>query len=621
MPYGPEVSWPSGFRAAEFDSGEYRALVESSYERDEYSHVDPRLGGTAGGDRRQPYGDQGHGGDQRYAGDQRQGGQPGRGRPAEDHGYGDPGYGDPGYADPRYDGPRGYQPQPPARPEYRQAPAPPAPEPIYPVTGAQEVYREPYPQPQPRAVDPRLAGLRYDELHYDDADVDERGRSRYDEPLDDDAWVAELRGSGPAQPQRPAGGGYGAGGNSSGGNGPGGNGPGGRAPGSGSPAYGRADYPPAGPGPSGGGHPSGGPNASFRPGGPAARSFAPGNGPGPRMGALPAGPAAGAAMPAPSATGVRPAVKGLPWRAGSAAASAPSRPQAPAFTPSPDRGFVGAPVAPVGVLTPPAGNRYDSDFTGPETVAWNMAQEADSGEIEVLEEYWEQDGPDDEYTALLADLDGDREETRRDTGAQPAMPRQGAGRRRGRSGDRRLWFGLGGVMAVAAAAIFLIIQFEFPSAGGPAHTLSMPGKIGSSYVHSNAISDKERNTLHQDVMQMTHNQATDVLSGGFESGGPTTGGTVQVVLTVDAHLAGDDPAASVASFEQEYKNAVVVSAGPLGGEAVCAESAVGNANDVAICAWFDNDSLGVDVSNSMNAHTLAGQLPIFRAAVEHVTKN
>src|SRR5580698_1615165 len=101
VPYGPEVSWPQGFRAAEFDSGEYRALVESSYERDEYSHVDPR----AGGDRRHPYGDQGQGGDQRH------GGQPGNGRPADDYGYGDPGYADPGY-----DGPRGYQP--PARPEF-----------------------------------------------------------------------------------------------------------------------------------------------------------------------------------------------------------------------------------------------------------------------------------------------------------------------------------------------------------------------------------------------------------------------------------------------------------------------------------------------------------------------
>jgi hypothetical protein len=319
----------------------------------------------------------------------------------------------------------------------------------------------------------------------------------------------------------------------------------------------------------------------------------------------------------PGATGVRPAVKGLPRHPG----SAPARPPAPAFTPSPDRGYLGAPVAQVGVLTPPAGNRYGSDFAGPETVAWSMAQEVDSGEIEVLEEYWEQDERDDEYAVLLSDLDGDREETRRDTGAQTAMPRQGVGRRRGRSGDRRLWFGLGGVMAVAAAAIFLIIQFEFPSDAGPAHTLSMPGKIGSSYVHSNAVSQKEWNSLHQEIEQMTNGQATNVQDGAFQSGGPTTGGTVQVVMTVDAHLAGDDPASSINRFKQEFPNAAVVPAGPLGGEAACAESTSGNANDVAVCAWFDNDSFGVDFSNSMNAQNLAGQLPPFRAAVEHVVEN
>ena len=53
LPYGPEVSWPNGFRQMDFDSGEYRQLVESSYAESD---------------------------------------------------YGDAGYGDPGYADPRYDG-------------------------------------------------------------------------------------------------------------------------------------------------------------------------------------------------------------------------------------------------------------------------------------------------------------------------------------------------------------------------------------------------------------------------------------------------------------------------------------------------------------------------------------
>jgi hypothetical protein len=651
-PYGPEVSWPSGFRAAEFDSGEYRALVESSYERDEYSHVDPR----SGGDRRpgdHPYGDQGHG-DQRYGGQrpggqgasgQGAGGQPGPGRrepggyqqpQADDYGYGDPGYADPGYDGPGHDVPRGYQP--PARQDVRhQLPpaagpaghsgpvAPVASGPVYPVTGAQEVYRDPeepdYGQPRPAPVDPRLVGLRYDELRYDDADLDDRGRSRYDEPLDDEAWYAELRSSGPAQPQRPAGGpnGAGPGPNSPGPNSPGPNaaGPngvglnGGRTAGPvpGTAPYGRGtDHPSAGgPGQSAGGRPGpGGPNASARPGGPVARNVAPGNGLGPRLGArpAPAGPVAAKRMPRNPGTGYK-----------AAAAFAPVRPQPAALAPSREQGFLGAPVAQVGVLTPPAGNRYDSDFAGPETAAWSMTQEVDSSEIEVLEEYWGQEETADEYSTLLSDLD----DSPRDTGAHPGLARR-IGRRRGRSGDRRLWFGLGGVMAVAAAAIFLIIQFEFPSNTGPTHTLAMPSKVGATYLRTTS-DDAKLAKLRQQFVQMTHGQATDVLSGAFQAGGVATGGTPEIVMTIDAHLLHDNVATSMTDFLQVYKNAGMVPAGPLGGEAACAESATGNADNVSICAWFDDDSFGVLLSPSMNANALAGELQTFRSSVERVAKS
>jgi hypothetical protein len=645
MPYGPEVSWPSGFRPGEFDSGEYRALVESSYERDEYSHVDPR----SGGDRRpgdHPYGDQRYGPPGGRAGGYRQaaGDDHGYGDP----GYGDPGYGDPGYADPGYDGPRAYQA--PARSDFRHpvgpgsagpGSGPVGPEPIYPVTGAQEVYRDPE-EPryeQPRAVDPRLVGLRYDELRYDDAELDEPGRSRYDEPLDDEAWYAELRSSGPAKPQRPAApgrrvasapygpavggpsaGGPSAGGPSAGGPAVGGHPAGGPSAG-GASAGGRA-VPggsmyggPGGTGSSGGLSGSGGASGPGGPvpGNPSARNVMPGNGPGPRMSALPigSGPVGPALAPG----------KGLARNPGTAykAASAvsPVRPQPAALAPPRETGFLGAPVAPVGVLTPPVGNHYDAGYTGQETVAWSMSAGVNSGEIEVLEEYWEQDGDDVEYSALLADLDV-YGEPRRDTGSQPAVGRQGIGRRRGRSGDRRLWLGLGGVVAVAVAAIFLIIKFEFPSSGGPAHTLVMPNKIGSAYVSSKVVDKADIAKLRQEFEAMTQGKATDVLSGTYQAGGLATGGNLQIVMTIDAHLPNDNAAASISGFMQEYKDSFVVPAGPLGGEAACAESEVGNADDVSICAWFDNDSFGVVVSPSMEARSLAGQLQMFRSAVEHV---
>ncbi|HEY1623183.1 MAG TPA: hypothetical protein VGG16_05235 [Streptosporangiaceae bacterium] len=332
----------------------------------------------------------------------------------------------------------------------------------------------------------------------------------------------------------------------------------------------------------------------------------PGNGPVRRAGTLPG--RAGA----PTAKGMPPRNPAAGYKA--AAVAAPSRPQ-PSFSSARDTGFLGAPVAQVGVLTPPAGSRY----SGPETVAWSITEEADvdSGAFEQLEEYWEQDEADVEYSALLSDLDEDRQ----GTGSQAAMDRPRIGKRRGRSGDRRLWFGLGGVMAVAAAAIFVIVEFWFPTQSGPTHTLSMPNKIGSSFVRSNAVGAKDLYNLRQEFVQMTHGQATDVQSGAFQAGGPATGGTPEVVMTIDAHLANDDAASSMTGFKNVYKNAGTVSAGPMGGLAACAESTASNANDVAICAWFDNDSFGVLISPSMNARELANQLQTFRSAVEHVSKS
>ncbi len=120
---------------------------------------------------------------------------------------------------------------------------------------------------------------------------------------------------------------------------------------------------------------------------------------------------------------------------------------------------------------------------------------------------------------------------------------------------------------------------------------------------------------------MTHGQATDVLSGTYEDGGVGMSATPLIVMTIEAHLANDNAASSIGGFMQDYKDAAMVPAGPMGGQAACAESKGSNADNVAICAWFDNDSFGVLVSPSMNAKALAGELQTFRSAVEHVVKS
>src|SRR6266516_4272184 len=122
----------------------------------------------------------------------------------------------------------GYQPQP-------VTPPPGSGQDIWPVTGAQEALPDTGPQPAirggsplssataypdqwygsprlddragddvrpSRSPDPRLVGMTYGELRYDDQ---EPGQSSYDEPLDDESWYQELRRSAPAYPQTPGG--------------------------------------------------------------------------------------------------------------------------------------------------------------------------------------------------------------------------------------------------------------------------------------------------------------------------------------------------------------------------------------------------------------------------------
>jgi hypothetical protein len=250
MRFGPEISWPNGFRKLDSES---RRLLESGYGSvgngaESYgsgAYAAPESGrGTYGNV------DPGHGGATGY------GHRPGYRQPAMD----DYGYGDPGYSDPSYEGPRSGQTgsfrlpggnrggrTPGAAPDdgsgYGRRPGYHVPESSrrdfgypapsddsYPVTGAQEALPDTGPQPvadrwaagyeptaspaypeqwydhprldDQRRSDPRLDGMRYDELRYEEPAF---GGSGFDEPLDDDSWVEELRRSAPVYPQPPGG--------------------------------------------------------------------------------------------------------------------------------------------------------------------------------------------------------------------------------------------------------------------------------------------------------------------------------------------------------------------------------------------------------------------------------
>jgi hypothetical protein len=658
---------------AEFDSGEYRQLVDSSngHATDGRGYVSDSRGYAA--DSRGYAADSRHSQEPRYGpvpGNQQVTGRqrPGAGyqppayrRPADDYGYGDP-----GYADPSYDGPRdsgAYQSAPVAAPPPAFPPPPVSPpagyqrpwpgaamgtDQIYPVTGAQEVYREEPRQEEPRqydeqrqyeepryeeprhddrrGADPRLAGIRYDELRYDELRYDESDSgdqgfadSRYDEPLDDDAWYEELRRGGPAfQPQPP---------------GPASPGPAGPGPGTHRHGPGfdgghdrSGGYPPA---PGNNGNNGGNGNGGY-------------GGYGPRMSAVPApgvgsGPMVGLSR-APGVTGTPAAAQASPV--------AVSFQAAPAF----------APPSSVGVLTPPAGTRHQSHqrpqafgsqprlaaaptmaspmvkpapvphaqptaampaMTGPDTVAWDIETAADGEELQALEQVWQED--DGGYSTLLDDLEEDAD-ARTETGSQPATPGKRAGRRRGRSSDHRLWLGLVGVAAVAGAAIFGIVKFEFPSSSGPSHELVMPASVGSYQWAQKLEKPADLGPLIQKFRAGLGSSATDVVAREYESGSETTGSSPQLFIFVGGHLPNQSPASSLHNFIQDFTGAQVVSAGPMGGAAACTQVSVGTPDQQAVCAWFDNDSVGSLTSPTMSVAKLAQVMLQFRPQVEHITK-
>ena len=657
MPFGPEISWPYGFRQMD---PEARELLESAYR-------------TGSG----------------YA-------QPA----SDDFGYGDPGYSDPSY-EPSLDystGPRsapfvparpsgpsrpGQRPRDPQLPGYHVPSYPPSTghvpggstpgDGIWPVTGSQEALpdtgpqRPAYPEQwydNPRLsdraklpADPRLEGMNYDELRYEDS-----APGLDDQPLDAESWYTELRRGGPAYPPdtdapasfrdsgRPTSGRPSSGPSDSHPSGSGGPGYGQRS-GSGGPNSGGSGYGQRGSGQSGSGQSGFGGSGSGR-GRSGSGSGQPGSGSG-QSGFGQSGPgfgsrSSGFGMPGyghpsgPQASvGPRPSAGSQPNRGSQAD---PSQPRKNAAQPSPSDNFMSAPV---GLLTPPGGTPVQApladtavqDFRalnpstaspadaselltpqrgkvrpghgldGPEiTSSWPIAPQTEDAES--FEDFWREDDDNNiEYTGLFRD----REDNDKSLKAKRTI-----GRRRGGSNDHRLWFALGGVVVVAAAAITGIIKFEFPSHSGPAHTLATPATIGS-YVRTQNL-EKQTNVaqLRNEVIKMSSGQATNVVDAVYESGNSAAGNDEQIVMFIGGHLAHANAASSVSTFDQRFPGAKPVSAGSLGGQASCVQEGSGS-NSVAMCAWFDNDSFGEFSSPTMNTQALSTEMRAMRPSVEHVT--
>lgn len=274
----------------------------------------------------------------------------------------------------------------------------------------------------------------------------------------------------------------------------------------------------------------------------------------------------------------------------------PRNERGPRANAAPAGQYLAAPVGQVGVLTPPAGRRAET--------ARVESGRAPAERVQAMRVETQVD-----YSALLQDL------AEPVPAVQPAPVRRSAGRRRGRSSDHRLWIGLVGVVAVTAGAIFGILKVTAPHSAGPAHTLGMPQRIG---IFSQDPSQGKKLGLAgftQRFAQLGH--TTDTMSAAFSAAKTASGLPSSVMMVIEGHLANDNAVDSMKDFMKSYPGAVAVPAGPLGGQAACVSLNTAQ-GPMAMCAWFDNDTIGMVMSPTVAAHELANSMPSFRSAVEVV---
>jgi hypothetical protein len=152
-------------------------------------------------------------------------------------------------------------------------------------------------------------------------------------------------------------------------------------------------------------------------------------------------------------------------------------------------------------------------------------------------------------------------------------------------------------------------------AGGPAHQIVAPltvdGFTRSPYLEK----QMHVSSLAQGVEKSSSGQASDVVYAVYEQGSLGSGSNEQIFMFVGGKLAGGDPEASVANFEQTYKGAMSVSPGSLGGQAACTGTRI-DGESVSMCVWFDNDTFGAVVSPTMTAAKLATTMVTIRPGIE-----
>jgi hypothetical protein len=198
--------------------------------------------------------------------------------------------------------------------------------------------------------------------------------------------------------------------------------------------------------------------------------------------------------------------------------------------------------------------------------------------------------------------------------------RRAVGRRRGRSGDRRQWMALGAIAVVAAGAIGgVLMKYVFSGPSGPAHQVVAPQAADGFTRSANLEKQLGASSEAAKVQQASDGKASDVVSAVYQQGGLGPGSNTQIFMFVGGKLSGADPGASVTNFEHSYPGSQAVSPGALGGQAACTETHL-NGQSASMCVWFDNDTFGTVVSPTMTTAKLAATMDAVRPSLELYTK-
>ena len=204
--------------------------------------------------------------------------------------------------------------------------------------------------------------------------------------------------------------------------------------------------------------------------------------------------------------------------------------------------------------------------------------------------------------------------------SKPRAAARGKARRRAtrRRCWPRVWLGVGGGLVVAVAAT-AVLAGRAGHAGHPvrsatpSHPLTTPQQIGT-YTLDQQV-EKQFGLSHgeQYLTQIDPGHVFGMVAGIYDTGGPAS--TPNRVAVIAGRLVNSLLADVIKSFTQqeaaEGNAPMAAAAGPLGGKAACAGK-----DGSGMCVWADRDTVGVLVSATVSASSLARVMLTIRSGIE-----